>query len=143
MQDVMHRFADRGIRASVEPCRPSPAADQPRRDGRTYGRCANSIEEARLAGLQYPNCWHSVSAYTPGLTVAKLAESAPAGCLTGQRQRGLEPHIRKYRRCEAATVTPEAKRAASDKVRQWQAAPYGRSWPRGVAFVITGALLAL
>ncbi|MBC9714068.1 phage capsid protein [Streptomyces sp. TRM66268-LWL] len=83
---------------------------------------AGSLDEARRAGLQHPNCRHSVSAYTPGLTVIEQAESDPTGYEAGQRQRAIERHIRKYKRREAAAVTPEAQRAARLKVRQWQGA---------------------
>ncbi|MFI0736421.1 phage minor capsid protein [Streptomyces sp. NPDC021225] len=85
-------------------------------------RVAGTLNEARLAGLQHPNCRHSVSAYTPGLTVPEQATSDPAGYEAGQRQRAIERHIRKYKRREAAAVTPEAQRAARLKVRQWQGA---------------------
>ena len=92
-------------------------------DGRMVRvRVAGSLDEARAAGLQHPNCRHSVSAYTPGLTVADRAEPDPAGYEAGQRQREIERHIRKYKRREAGATTPEAKRAEAAKVRQWQGA---------------------
>ncbi|WP_404959026.1 phage minor capsid protein [Streptomyces sp. 147326] len=85
-------------------------------------RVAGSLDEARLAGLQHPNCRHSVSAYTPGLTVVEKARSDPDGYKAGQRQREIERQIRQYKRRQAAAVTPEAKRAAGVKLRQWQGA---------------------
>ncbi|MCR8576167.1 phage minor capsid protein [Streptomyces sp. Isolate_219] len=92
-------------------------------DGRMVPvRVAGTLDEARLAGFQHPNCRHSVSAYTPGLTRVEDATSDPAGYEQGQRQREIERHIRKYKRREAAAVTPEAQRAARLKVRQWQGA---------------------
>ncbi|MFE7782045.1 phage minor capsid protein [Streptomyces nigrescens] len=92
-------------------------------DGRMIPvRVAGTLDEARLAGVQHPNCRHSVSAYTPGITQTEQAESDPAGYEAGQRQREIERHIRKYKRRAAAAVTPEAKRAAGAKVRQWQGA---------------------
>ncbi|MET8098818.1 phage minor capsid protein [Streptomyces sp. NPDC005236] len=92
-------------------------------DGRMIPvKVAGTLDEARLAGFQHPNCRHSVSAYTPGLTVPEQAESDPAGYEAGQRQRAIERNIRKHRRREAAAVTPEAQRAARLKVRQWQGA---------------------
>ncbi|MGW2292675.1 phage minor capsid protein [Streptomyces phaeochromogenes] len=95
-------------------------------DGRMIPlRIAGTLDEARLAGLQHPNCRHSVSAYTPGLTGTEQATSDPAGYEAGQRQRAIERHIRQYKRREAAAVTPEAKRAAAGKVRQWQGAMRG------------------
>ncbi|MFD8948985.1 phage minor capsid protein [Streptomyces xanthophaeus] len=85
-------------------------------------KVAGSLDEARLAGLQHPNCRHSVSAYAPGLTVVETAVSDPDGYAAGQRQREIERKIRQFRRRQAAAVTPEAKRAAGVKVRQWQGA---------------------
>ncbi|MFF4751821.1 phage minor capsid protein [Streptomyces sp. NPDC001270] len=83
---------------------------------------AGSLDEARRAGLQHPNCRHGVSAYTPGITRVEPAESDPAGYEAGQRQRAIERNIRKWKNREAAAVTPEAKTAARAKVRQHQAA---------------------
>lgn len=92
-------------------------------DGRMVPvRVAGSLEAARVAGLQHPNCRHSVSAYTPGLTTVEQATSDPDGYEAGQRQREIERHIRKYKRRAAAAVDPAAKRAAEGKVRQWQKA---------------------
>ncbi|MER7346408.1 phage minor capsid protein [Streptomyces aurantiacus] len=92
-------------------------------DGRMIPvRVAGTLDEARLAGFQHPNCRHSVSAYTPGLTRTEAAESDPAGYEAGQRQRAIERRIRQYKRREAAAITPEAQRAARLKVRQWQGA---------------------
>ncbi|MGW0134835.1 phage minor capsid protein [Streptomyces sp. NPDC003299] len=56
---------------------------------------AGSLDEARAAGLQHPNCRHSVSAYTPGITRAETAEADPEGYEAGQRQRAIERNIRK------------------------------------------------
>ncbi|APD18646.1 MuF-like minor capsid protein [Streptomyces phage Mojorita] len=90
-------------------------------DGRMIPvRVAGSLDEARAAGLQHPNCRHSVSMYSPGLTRVEQASSDPDGYAAGQRQREIERGIRKWKRREAAAVTPEAKRAAGAKVRQWQ-----------------------
>ncbi|MBK6018515.1 phage capsid protein [Streptomyces sp. MBT53] len=81
---------------------------------------AGSLDEARAAGLQHPNCRHSVSSYTPGLTTVEDAEPDPDGYEAGQRQRAIERNIRKWRRREAAATTPEEKRACAAKVRAWQ-----------------------
>ena len=83
---------------------------------------AGSLDEARAAGLQHPNCRHSVSAFTPGITKVGTAEPDPAGYEAGQRQRAIERNIRKWKNREAAAITPEAKRAARRKVRAWQGA---------------------
>jgi hypothetical protein len=92
-------------------------------DGRMVPvRVAGSLDEARAAGLQHPNCRHSVSMYSPGLTRIEQATSDPAGYDAGQRQREIERTIRKWKRREAAAMTPEAQRVARAKVRQWQGA---------------------
>lgn len=83
---------------------------------------AGSLDEARAAGLQHPNCRHSVSSYTPGITRTEDAESDPAGYEAGQKQRAIERKIRKFKNKAAASTTPEGKRAAEAKVRQWQGA---------------------
>lgn len=81
---------------------------------------AGSLDEARARGLQHPNCRHSVSAYTPGLTTVEDAEPDPKGYEAGQRQRAIERNIRKWKRREAVATTPAEKRAAAAKVRAWQ-----------------------
>ncbi|MDN3056188.1 phage capsid protein [Streptomyces sp. SRF1] len=83
---------------------------------------AGSLDEARRAGLQHPNCRHSVSAYAPGITRTEDATPDPAGYAAGQRQREIERKIRRYKNRAAAATTPEGKRAAEAKVRQWQGA---------------------
>ncbi|WP_307783241.1 phage minor capsid protein [Streptomyces sp. MBT53] len=98
-------------------------AEHATEDGRTVRvSVAGSLDEARRAGLQHPNCRHSVSAYTPGITRVEDAASDPAGYEAGQRQRKIERNIRRWKNREAAAVTPEAQRAARVKVRQWQGA---------------------
>ncbi|MBP0456244.1 phage capsid protein [Streptomyces bomunensis] len=92
-------------------------------DGRMIPvRVAGSLDEARLAGLQHPNCRHSTSAYTPGITRIEQAKPDPVGYEAGQRQRAIERNIRKYKRRSAAAVDPAARKAANAKVRQWQKA---------------------
>ncbi|MEV0115548.1 phage minor capsid protein [Streptomyces sp. NPDC050844] len=82
-----------------------------------------TLDEARRAGLQHPNCRHSVSAYVPGVSsLIPPMRSDGSGYEAGQRQRAIERNIRKYKRRAAAAVTPEAKKAAEAKVRQWQKA---------------------
>ncbi|MFD8611071.1 phage minor capsid protein [Streptomyces sp. NPDC059631] len=81
---------------------------------------AGSLDEARAAGLQHPNCRHSVAAYTPGITEVGDATPDPDGYRAGQRQRDIEATIRKYKRRAEAAVTPEEKRAANAMVRKWQ-----------------------
>ncbi|MFF3325812.1 phage minor capsid protein [Streptomyces sp. NPDC002889] len=82
---------------------------------------AGSLDDARRAGLQHPNCRHSTSAYLPGITRAPVEHSKdPASYEATQRQRGLERAIRKWKNRAAVATTPEAKRAVEARVRQWQ-----------------------
>jgi hypothetical protein len=83
---------------------------------------AGSVDEARAAGLQHPNCTHSLRAYLPGATRRPARPTAnPKGYEAKERQRAIERQIRKWKEREAAALTPEAKAGAVAKVRQWQA----------------------
>lgn len=87
---------------------------------------AGSLDEARRAGLQHPNCKHTVGAYLPGLTRTPTnAARDPKGYEATQRQREIERHIRKYKLRAASAVDPAAKRQAEARVRQWQGAMRG------------------
>jgi hypothetical protein len=81
-----------------------------------------TLDQARAAGFQHPNCRHSVSAYTPGITRIPKATADPEGDQARQRQRALERDIRKYKERAEGALTPEAKKAANAKVRERQAA---------------------
>lgn len=80
-----------------------------------------TVAEATSAGLFHPNCTHNLSAYIPGAT-KRGAASSPEGYAEKQKQRQLERKVREWKRREAVAVTPEAKRKAAAKVREWQAA---------------------
>jgi hypothetical protein len=92
-------------------------------DGRAVTvRIAGSVEEARLAGFQHPNCRHSLSAFLPGVTTPPVEHSTdPDGYDATQRQREIERGIRRWKQRAAASVTPEGRRAAEARVRDWQA----------------------
>ncbi|WP_405679295.1 phage minor capsid protein [Streptomyces sp. NBC_00048] len=96
-------------------------------DGHTVQvHIAGSLDEARQRGFQHPNCRHSVAAYLPGVTrPAAEAFEDPDGYEATQRQRAIERGIRKYKNRAAAATSPEARRAAEAKVRQWQAKQRG------------------
>lgn len=84
---------------------------------------AGSVTAARAAGLQHPNCTHSLRAYLPGATKAPKGELAnPEGYEAKQRQRAIERQIRKWKERELAALTPEAKATAKGKVKAWQGA---------------------
>jgi hypothetical protein len=84
-------------------------------------RVAGSLAEARAAGLQHPNCRHTVSVYTPGVTPVGGRTADQSGYAAGQRLRLIERKIREWKRREALALTPEAASAARTRVRQWQA----------------------
>ncbi|MGY5129222.1 phage minor capsid protein [Streptomyces nigrescens] len=82
-----------------------------------------TLDEARRAGFQHPNCRHSVSAYIPGVSsLIPPMRSDGKSYDAGQRQRAIERNIRKHKKRAAAAVTPEAKKQAEAKVRTWQKA---------------------
>ncbi|MEU3710496.1 phage minor capsid protein [Streptomyces catenulae] len=91
-------------------------------DGRMVRvQIAGSLDEARQRGFQHPNCRHSTSAYLSGVTRAPVEHSEdPVGYEASQRQRAIERGIRKWKNRVAASTSPEGKRAAEAKVRQWQ-----------------------
>ncbi|MFE1773751.1 phage minor capsid protein [Streptomyces sp. NPDC059008] len=82
-----------------------------------------TLDEARRAGFQHPNCRHSVSAYIPGVSsLIPPMRSDGKSYEAGQRQRAIERNIRKHKKRAAGATTPEAKKAAEAKVRRWQGA---------------------
>ncbi|WUC68721.1 phage minor capsid protein [Streptomyces sp. NBC_00539] len=91
-------------------------------DGRTVQvDVAGSLDDARRAGLQHPNCRHSTSAFLPGVTRTPVEHSEdPDGYAASQRQRAIERAIRKWKNRSSAAMTPEAKRAAEARVRAYQ-----------------------
>ncbi|MDT0346767.1 phage minor capsid protein [Streptomyces litchfieldiae] len=97
-------------------------AEHATEDGRTVEvRIAGSVEEARQRGFQHPNCRHSLSAYLPGVTTRPVEHSSdPDGYEATQRQRAIERGIRRWKNRAAASLTPEGRRAAEARVRDWQ-----------------------
>jgi len=80
-----------------------------------------TVAEATAAGLFHPNCTHNLSAYLPGAT-KRGATGSPKGYAEKVEQRRLERKVREWKRLEAVALTPEAKRQAAAKVKQWQGA---------------------
>ncbi|WP_193118448.1 phage minor capsid protein [Brachybacterium tyrofermentans] len=72
--------------------------------GDTSGQLADGVEvagtvgEARSAGLQHPNCTHTVGIYLPGRTSADTTTRDPDGHKTRQQQRSFERSIRRQKR---------------------------------------------
>lgn len=81
-----------------------------------------TVQEATSGGLFHPNCTHNLSGYVHGATRRGDATSNPEGYEERQRLRAMERHVREWKRREAVAVTPEARRKARGKVREWQAA---------------------
>lgn len=81
---------------------------------------AGTLEQARAAGLQHPNCRHNVSAYLPGATTVRPATADPAAYEATQRQRTIERTIRSWKRRQAIALDDAAAARASSKVRDWQ-----------------------
>ena len=81
-----------------------------------------TLAEAMSAGLMHPNCTHNLSAFIPGATKVPTATGNAEGYAEKQQQRALERHVREWKRRQAVAVTPEAKRLADGKVREWQGA---------------------
>ncbi|WP_425841384.1 phage minor capsid protein [Streptomyces fractus] len=97
-------------------------AERATEDGRMVDvLVAGTLDEARRAGFQHPNCRHSVSAYLPGVTPLPEPDTSQRGEYeAGQRQREIERHIRKYKRRAAAALGDEDRKVANVKVRAWQ-----------------------
>ncbi|WP_067469992.1 phage minor capsid protein [Actinomadura macra] len=83
---------------------------------------AATLDQARAAGFQHPNCRHSVSAYLPGVTRVPTDTADPDGDTARQRQRALERRIRAAKEQQEGALTPHAKRVAGARVRAAQAA---------------------
>lgn len=85
-----------------------------------------TLDEAIGAGLHHANCRHREHLYTPGVTrppPRRPPETERRALYEEeQRQRIIERHIREWKRREAVALEPVARREASTKVRQWQAA---------------------
>lgn len=81
---------------------------------------AATVAQARSAGLLHPNCRHSLSLYRPGLTPPAEKVHDPAAYKATQRQREIERHIRGWKERGQAALTPEARRQAAARVKQWQ-----------------------
>lgn len=83
---------------------------------------AGTLDEAKRAGLQHPNCTHSVAAYIPGATSTAAGRSNPDGYEAKERQRAMERKVREWKRRQALALDDQAAARAAAKVREWQAA---------------------
>lgn len=81
---------------------------------------AGSVATAVAAGLQHPNCTHSLSAYLPGVTRLEPADHNPDGYAAKQQQRYLERQVRHWKRREAVALDEQERKQARRKVRAYQ-----------------------
>ena len=77
-------------------------------------------DEAVAAGYKHPNCRHTETAYIGGTDLPTPVDTDKAEYQAEQHQRYLERGIRSWRRQEAVAVTPERRRFAAGKVREWE-----------------------
>lgn len=91
-------------------------------DGNVTVRVAGSVADARAAGLQHPNCRHSLSAFLPGATRVPAPKGTQAGYVAQQRQRELERGIRKWKLREVGAIDDGGEMVARAKAREWRAA---------------------
>lgn len=90
-------------------------------DGRMVNvRVAGSLAEARAAGLQHPNCRHTVSIYLAGVTRPRPKPPSRATYEQTQQQRYLERQVRAWKRRAAGSVDDKQRTAANAKVRAYQ-----------------------
>lgn len=87
--------------------------------GRTVRR---TLADAVEAGCFHPNCRHQIRPWIPGRTNIPPPTPDPEAYEAQQHMRALERHVRHWRRRQAAAATPDARRLAADKIREWQQA---------------------
>lgn len=83
-----------------------------------------TLEEARGAKFQHPNCRCTISAFIPGVTKRGDIERPPwdeKGYDDQQRQREIEKQIRELKRKRATALSPEREREMDAKIAAGQA----------------------
>lgn len=90
--------------------------------GQVVVRVAASLDEARRAGFQHPNCRHRLGAYLPGATIRPKGTEEAAGYRASQRQRAMERRVREWKRRETLALDGVEAARARGKVREWQRA---------------------
>lgn len=83
-------------------------------------RVVGTLDEARAAGLQHPNCRHTIGLYQPGVTRPFGPTEDPEGAAARQEARRLERGVREWRRREAVAISPEAAAEAKRKAAVWE-----------------------
>lgn len=89
-------------------------------------KVAGTLAEARAAGLQHPNCKHTLIAYFPGVTTLKTRtpeeiREAQERFKDTQRLRALERAVRRAKMAELAALTDLDRAAARRRARELQA----------------------
>jgi hypothetical protein len=82
------------------------------------------LSTAMASGLFHPNCRHTSQPYFDGISSSAKTQDTDKVNETykaEQRQREIERNIRKYKRVREGSTDGENRRAANEKVRQWQA----------------------
>ncbi|MBM4481181.1 hypothetical protein GS445_07190 [Rhodococcus hoagii] len=80
-------------------------------------RIKATLEQARAAGFQHPNCGHAVSAFVPGASRTFKTEPNPEGYEATQQQRAMERGIRDTKLQLAVAATPQAKRELNARLK--------------------------
>lgn len=88
-------------------------------------RVKATVDQARAAGLQHPNCRHVFLPYLPGVTKTGAGSRWTAADQRRydaiQQLRYLERQVRAWKRAQAAALDDIAKKQAARKVRAYQA----------------------
>nr|WP_314143373.1 phage minor capsid protein [uncultured Rhodococcus sp.] len=83
-------------------------------------RVKASLETASSRGLFHPNCRHTSNIWLPGVTDTTPTKPNDEGYEDTQKLRYLERQTRDWKRRSATALTPEAKKRADAKVKEWQ-----------------------
>lgn len=83
-------------------------------------RVKASLETATSRGLFHPNCRHTSNIWLPGVTDTTPTKPNDEGYEDTQKLRYLERQTRDWKRRSATALTPEAKKRADAKVKEWQ-----------------------
>lgn len=88
--------------------------------------CTGTLDQARAAGLFHPNCLHSFTIYTHGLTRVgggdrQTAAQNAEGYKARQRLRACERNVRMYKRRQAAAILPQDERRYKAYADKWRA----------------------
>lgn len=83
-------------------------------------RVKASLETATSRGLFHPNCRHTSNIWLPGVTDTTPTKPNDEGYEDTQKLRYLERQTRDWKRRSATALTPEAKKRANAKVKEWQ-----------------------